>query len=266
LDVEFNKALKSFLKAELNNDKIDFDKIEEYTNDIENYMNKKIEIKDKIMDKTYNMINNDNDNENYDLISRIFNEKIINNFTVDIISCLLEYIIEKIFNKKLKNIFKVLEDNNILTTLIDIKNSNLIDNKIVENIIDIYLEGLTFANIDKCNCKFLFNYNVPGFYNFYQNISNYINKKIMSNYSNNESDLRESENDPKFKTIFHNKEEKLLENVDKEMEINYKFECKIFDILKDDKNDLIFRDYITFFLQKIKILGKYIKGMTYIMR
>ena len=259
LDDEFNKALKSFLKGELNNDKIDFDKIEEYTNDIENYMNKKIEIKDKIMDKTYNMINNDNDNENYDLISRIFNEKIINNFTVDIISCLLEYIIEKIFNKKLKNIFKVLEDNNILTTLIDIKNSNLIDNKIVENIIDIYLEGLTFANIDKCNCKFLFNYNVPGFYNFYQNISNYINKKIMSNYSNNESDLRESENDPKFKTIFHNTEEKLLENVDKEMEINYKFECKIFDILKDDKNDLIFRDYITFFLQKNKNIGEIYK-------
>ena len=252
LDDEFNKALNSFLNAELNNEKMDFDKIGEYKEELEKYMANHKKIKEKIMDKTYKMID-DNDSENEDLITRIFKEKIINNFTVDIISCLLEYIIEKIFNKKLKNIFKVLEDNNILTTLLDVKNSDIIDKEKVEEIIDIYLNVLTLDNIDKCNCKFLFNYNVPGLYNFYEKISNYINKNIISNYSNNESNLRETlENDNKLKIKFRNTEISLLEKVDKEIEINYKFECSIFEILKEDTKDLIIRDYITFFLQKYK--------------
>ena len=255
LNDEFNKTLKIFLKKELNENNIDFDKITEYNIEAENYINEEKSIKKKIMEITFKIIDNDNDNENSDIIEKIFNEKLINNFTVDIISCILEYIIEKIFNKKLKSIFKVLEDNNILTTLIDIKKSNyeFIDKSRIEEIIIAYLDELTIDKVEKCKCKFLYNYNIPGLYNFYVNISNYIYKNIISNYSNNEDELRKSlTNDSKLKTTFHKTEDNLLGKVYKEMEENYKLECRLMDIIKDDKEDLIFKDYITFYLQKYR--------------
>ena len=63
------------------------------------------------MEITFKIIDNDNDNENSDIIEKIFNEKLINNFTVDIISCILEYIIEKIFIKKIE---AVQEEENVI--------------------------------------------------------------------------------------------------------------------------------------------------------
>ena len=73
---------------------------------------------------------------------------------VDIVSGLLDYIKEQIFNKYLKYIFKVLEDNNILTTLLEIKKNK--NNKLDENIIEILR------------------------YNFLNEINKYKKKEVMS--------------------------------------------------------------------------------------
>ena len=257
LDEEFNKTLTNFLKKELNEKKhLNFENDTEYINESQNYMIEEKNIKEKIIEITYKIIDNDDENENCeDIIDKIYNEKLINKYTLDIISCLIEYIKEKIFNKNLKNVFKILEDNNILTTLLEVKRRNYesIDKNIVEDIIMNYLDEIVFDQNYKYNCKFLFNYNVPGLYNFFVNISNYINKNITSNYFNNEKELRQLlTNDPSKKTKFQNTEESLLDKVYEEMEKNYKSICKIMDIINDDKDDLIFKDYITYYLQKYR--------------
>ena len=261
LNEEFNKTLKIFLKKELNEKNLNFDDDTEFINEMIAFMDDENSIKEKIMEITYKIIDKDFENENSDIIDKIFNEQLINNFTIDIISCILEYIKEKIFNKNLRNVFKILEDNNIMTTLIEVKKRNYesIDKYIVVDIIKTYLQELTFKKDYAYNCKFLFNYNVPGLYNFFENISNYINKNIISNYFNNEEELRKSlSNDSTIKTKFHRTEESLLDKVYKEVEKNYKLECQIIDMIKNDKDDeddkdsIILKDYITFYLQKYR--------------
>ena len=138
-----------------------------------------------------------------------------------------------------------------MTTLIEIKRNNYkyIKRDLVENIINKFLDEITFEKNNKNIPKFLFNYNIPGFYNFYINISNYINKNITINYFNNEKKLREL-----FKYTFekikdfHEKEESLLSNAYKECEKN-EF---IFENAKKIDENLILKDYITFYLQKYK--------------
>jgi len=247
LDEEFNKTLITFLKTEIkdNNYKVDKDK---YINDMKEFMENEKSIKNKIMELTYRAIDNDMENEENNIVDKIFKEKMINNFTVDITSCLIEFIKENIFNRKLKNIFQMLEDNNILTTILE----KALENQTVEEIINDYLIELINEKKEKYNCKFLYNYNVPGLYNFYDNISNYIKKNIISNYFVNEEDLRKSlVNDPKLIIQFHKKEDSLLQKVCDEIDKNHKLIFKIIDLLKDNINDdLIFKDYITFYLEK----------------
>ena len=106
----------------------------------------------------------------------------------------------------------------------------------------------------KYKCKFLLNYNLPGFYNFFKNISNYISKNIISNFFNNEQKLRVSLIDDKINKInlqnqFQEKEELLLNNVLNEMTTNYKFVTDRINLIKDD---LIFKDYITYYLQEYR--------------
>jgi len=45
-------------------------------------------------------------------------------YDIDIVSFFLEYIKNNIFNNYLKNVFEILENNNILTTLLEIKKNN----------------------------------------------------------------------------------------------------------------------------------------------
>ena len=162
LDEEFNKALTNFLREEL--DKKGFEKkdIKEYIKEIQNYMDDEKEIKNKIIEKAYELNDNlDQDDNSSDIIENIHKKKKINSFTVDIVSCLIEYIKEEIFIKNLKNIFKILEDNNILTTIIEIQKRkyDLIDQSIVEEIVMKYLDEKTEEKSNIFECKFLYNFN-----------------------------------------------------------------------------------------------------------
>ena len=218
LNREFKRTLTNFVYKELNekrntinisnslNNK-DYDKKnsiiisnennkineDNYEYEIIRYMDKDEEFKDKIIDKAKKLIDSDKEAEGdcKKLIDKILKMNYIGKNSLDIISCLLDYIKEEIFNKYLKYIFTVLEDNNFLTTLLEIKNNK--SNSIEENIIEKLKEkSLEIITIDKniYEPKFLFNYKIPGFYNFYRNLSNYINKNITIEYFNNEKNLR----------------------------------------------------------------------------
>ena len=102
-------------------------------------MNEEKSIKNKIIEVAYKLIdNNENDEQNYkDIIDKLYNNNYINNDTIDITSCLIEYIKDNIFNAYIKKVLLKLENNNILTTLID---SKKIDKNLVEEIINKYLD------------------------------------------------------------------------------------------------------------------------------
>ena len=254
LDDEFDITLKNFLLKELNEKHVTIINKMEYINDIINYMDQDNYLKNKIIELTFKMIDEINkNNETFqDIIETIYS-KFVNKFTLDIVSCLLDYIKEEIFNKYLRKIFEILEDNNILTTLIDIKkrNYNTIKSSKAKEILEKYLTELNFNENNKYKCKFLYNYNIPGFYNFYIKIHEYINKNITSNYYNNEKILRELlENNHTKKNIFNETEEFLLNNVFNEILNNHKFYFDVLDKYNLFEDDLILNDYITFYLQK----------------
>ena len=253
LDEEFNRILINYLIEKLREISLDEDTINNYINDIQNYISEEESFKEAIIEKTIKLIDEDKNEEEEEnnMIETLFNNNYISIYSLDIVSCLLEYIKNNKFHKYLKYILEQLENNNILTTLIEIKRNNYkyIKKDIVDNIINKFLEGITLEKSYKYTPKFLFNYNIPGFYNFYQNISDYINKNITINYFNNEKKLRELFK-PTFEKIkdFHDKEESSLSNVYKEFE---KDEF-IFDNAKKIDENIILIDYITFYLQKYK--------------
>jgi hypothetical protein len=145
--------------------------------------------KGKIIEITIKLIEQNKNEEEENIIEKIYNNQCINIYSIDIASCLIEYIIENIFNEYLKNIFEICGNDNIFTTLAEIQANNYkyIEKEKVEDIINIYLDEITLERKKKYKPKFLFNYNIPGFYNFYINISNYINKNINLIYFNNEN-------------------------------------------------------------------------------
>jgi hypothetical protein len=72
--------------------------------------------------------------------------------------------------------------------------------------------------------KFLFNYKIPGFYNFYKDLSDYLTKNIVAEFFNNEKKLRyyDGEKPVNAKNIFVRKEKELLDKVlEKISKINY---------------------------------------------
>ena len=153
-------------------------------------------------------------------------------------------------NEYLIKIFKILADNNIFATLYEnIKNDFKLISKItVQNIIIKYLDNA--EKKENYGSLFLFNYNIPGFYSFYQKISNYINKDIKIKYSNNEKKLRELlKNDTDKIAKFYNNENDFLNNTYKEVSKTHKFFFEFFDKIPED---LILSDYITYYLQKYR--------------
>ena len=254
LEEEFNKTLKNFITNELNDTILDERTKYDYINEIQNYMNEEESIKEKIIEITFKLINNNKDEETNckNIIEKIYNINYISKFTIDIVSCLIEYINENIFNKYLKIILKILEDNNILTTLLEIKKNNYkyIDKDLVEDIVQKYLDGITIEKNNIYKSKFLYNYNVPGFYNFYKKINLYINKNITFHYFNNEKNIRKLlKVDNDIIRDFHDSEETLLNNVYNEISYNNKF---IIDIINTVPINLIFKDYITYYLQEYR--------------
>ena len=251
LDDEFNKTLTNYLTNELNKTSWDNNDINEYINEIKNYMKEEEPIKEKIFEATYKLIdNNKGDEANCrDIIDKLYSNNYISIFTIDIVSCLIDYIKDNLFNKYLKKVFEILEDNNILTTLLEIKKSNsIISQNLVEEIITKYLDEITLDKNYIYESKFKYNYNILGFYNFYTKISDFIKKNITSNYLNNETKLRKLKKEDIIKIReFYDKEESSLTTLYKQIEENNK---SIIDLINKIPNDLIFKHYITFYLQK----------------
>jgi len=258
LDEEFDKILRNYLFDELKKISLNNNTVNNYISEIQKYINEEESIKEKIIEISIKLIDinkeqNEEDEENKNnIIENLYKNEYISIYSIDIASCLLEYILKNIFSKKLKIIFEILENNNILTTLLEIKKNGYkyIRSDTVENIINKFLDEITLEKNTKYNPKFLFNYNIPGFYNFYIYISNYINRNITLSYFNNEKNIRELLK-PNYEKIkdFHEKEESLLSNAYKEIEKSNKF---IFDIINKIDKDVIFQDYITYYLQKYK--------------
>ena len=225
-----------------------------YSNEILKYMENNISFKEKIIDKAKNFISEDQNAEgnSQKIIDRIMNSHYIGKNSLDIISCLLNYIKEEIFGKYLKYIFSYLEDNNILTTLIEIQNdkNNEIGGNIINKLIEDSLDMITYDDKKKLNPKFLYNYKIPGFYNSYINLSKYINDNIIVDYFNCEKNLRKYEakaNKEKKKNEFFKKEKELLSSVYDYITNNDKF---LFDNIEKIDTNIILKDYISFYLEK----------------
>ena len=260
LNREFKKTLTSFVYKELiekrkytNNPEIQIGLLNEenYIDEIIKFMDEEEDFKKKIINKTIELITNDKKVQGNckSLLEIIF--KNVGKYSIDIISCLLDYIKEKIFSEYLLIIFKSLEDNNFLTTFVEFKkyNNDAIDTSIIIQLEDIFMEEIDIA---KNEPKFSFKFMIPGFYNFYKNISNYITKNIYVEYFNNENNLRSYFGKNEI-VKFHEKEEILLNNLYDEISKDK----KIFNIMNEISPDLILRDYITYFLEKY--IGAYSK-------
>ena len=146
LKEEFNKILKNTLTRELSEKDYDDNMIDDYITELLNFMNEEEIIKNKIIEAAFNLIDNNKDQEKNckDIIDKFYKEDIINIYTIDIASCLIEYI-KNLFNDYLKKVLEKLEDNNILTTLIEFKKKDFkeIDKHLVEEITLQYLDEIT---------------------------------------------------------------------------------------------------------------------------
>jgi len=244
---------------------------EKYIDEMTNYMAKDIEFKNDLIKKAKELIEIDIEAQEGCqslLVNKIFKENHINKNTIDIISCILDYIKENIFKKYLQYIFRVLEHNNILTTLMEIStdrynkldkddksirnNSNKI---IIKELKSKFLERIKVDDV-KYKAKFLFNYKIPGFYNFYKDLSDYLAKNITAEFFNNEKKLRDYNGDKpgNAKSIFVGKEKELLDKVLEKISQDKLY----FGLIKKITPDLIIKDYIIFYLEKY--IGVYFKS------
>ena len=241
--------------------------IDKYNEEITNYMIYADEdFKNAIISKAKKLIESDKDTQGdcYSLIMRMLQDNYMNKKKIDIISSITDYIKENVIIKYLKYIFNSLEDNNILTTLIEInkqksikliKNntSNIPNNRaIIKEIQTKFLKEIKYDDKKKYEPKFLPNYIIPGFYNFYKKLSEYLNKEIANEYLINENSLRNLDlSDKKLNLakkieVFHDKEEELLQKVMKEIEKDKLY----YDLIDRITPDLILKDYITYYLEK----------------
>ena len=181
LDKEFKRALSSFVysglteknkKKSISNSKIKKGLLNEdnYSEEIIRYMDEDEDFKKDIINKAKELIdiNNESKGDCKSLVDKIM--KNMSKNSLDIISCLLDYIKEHIFNKYLLYIFKVLEDRNFLTTLVEIKKTR--DKDLDEDVIKALQKkilGIIKVDNKSYEPKFIFNYKIPGLYKLYEN-------------------------------------------------------------------------------------------------
>ena len=251
---------------------------EQYSDEIKKYMQSDQEFKNELIKKAKELIEMDKDKKLIeigkdkeltcqDLINDMFDKNCIGKNNIDIVSCILDYIKDNIFKKYLQYIFKVLEHNNFLTTLMEIskdKNTKLDPNDrnarndkcnkiILKELKNKFLKEIKIENPDIYEPKFLFNYKIPGFYNFYKDLSNYLYKNIVTEFYNNEKKLRDYSGEKPDGAInkFHDNEKKLLDKVLKKINENILYDSLINKITPD----VILKDYIRFYLEKY--IGSY---------
>jgi hypothetical protein len=256
-EMEFKNSLSNFVYNQRNErDKIDIlnNPIgEDYLLKLRRYMENNKEFRKTLIKKAKELIDEDeiSKGNSAGLIYKMNKEKPINKNTIDIVSHLLIYIREKIFNENLFKVFEFLEHDNILTTLIELDNDIDAYKKLGEETIQRLLNKYLEVKIDdkiEYKPKFLFNYKIPGFFYFYKNLSDYLNESITFEYYNNEMDLREYEGkkSEKEKFSFHNKEKELLNEVEEFINNDQKYS----NLIDNIPSDLLLEDYITFYIDK----------------
>ena len=255
IDREFKKTLTNFIYKGLSEKRNFLNNLiseDNYIDEIQKFMDEEIDFKEKIIEKAKILIENERQAEGSckSLLDTIYKTNYIGRNSIDIISSLLDYIKEKILSEYLEYIFEVLEDNNILTTLLEIKNNKdkSLDDNITDQLKNHYINEIIMNKGIIYEPKFLFNYKIPGFYNFYKKLSNFINKNITVEYFNNETNLREYRG--------KKSENQILKLHEKELDLLY----LIYDEIQKDKfivelliqipTDLILKDYITYYLDK----------------
>ena len=231
------------------------------------------------------------------VLKKMFEEKYVKNNSIDIISTLKKYI-SSIYKKKTYEILDILEKNIFLTTLMcinendtsnnnesfdsyglsndeeDQKNSeednniernnpdlDYSENEIIKNIQMKYLDYLNNLNDLKNNTYVQLSllYKIPGLYNLYQDISDYIIKYIKNDFYENERKFRLAL--PKTEEEKENLIDNFIENNENYIDkiYNYLNSDNIFEILIEQQNsndkkefekfeDLLIKDYITFYL------------------
>ena len=122
-----------------------------------------------------------------------------------------------------------------------------------------YLKITKFSDIQR-KAPFNNKYLVPGFFPFYNIISEFISKNITQKFFKNEKRLRDflKGNIMKLKYNFYKEEERLLQIVSKEIftdeSDNYKF---VNEIINNLQIDLLLHDYINYFLNKNNEYNEY---------
>ena len=242
LKKEFEKMLRKFLiKKNNKNDK----KNESYYQKIFKYFEKDTVFMEDIIEKAKDLI----EEKGNELMEQIYKNKYINKNSIDIVSILLEYIRDKIFDEYLLKIFYIIEDNNFLSTLLALnKHNDLLNNTLIKEIKEKYIKIIKYDKDKKYIPKFNMDFVIPGFYNFYQELSNYINLTIIRDFSQNEKRLRYFLKGDGDKVIekFHEKENIYLKEVNQYLMKN----SFVVNLINKIPIDLILNDYITFYLLK----------------
>ena len=245
LDEEFGKNLRKYINKELNVLMGESKEIfkENYCEKLLEYFESDCNLKNRLIEKSIDIMNKEENN----IIERIYKKRYVNKNSVDITSVIIQYITDNIISESLLNIFKVLEDNNFLSSLLVLKN-NILNKELIEEIKEKLIKELVFDQNKYYTPKFNIDYSILGFYNFYEKISNFIISNIRRDYIQNEKKLREflKGDSVKETTNFHDKEEILLNDLIEEVQ---KDKFAIHFIPKLSK-EYILRDYITFFLFK----------------
>ena len=211
LNKEFKVILRNYLNKKVKNLYGDEENInlDNYIQKLEIYFENNDQFSQDIIDKAKSYIEDKGNN----LIEKIYNNQFINKNSIDIISILIEYIRDEIFAQYINNILNILEDNNFLTSLLVIDNhKELLEYDIIREIKEKYIKNIKFEKDKKYKPKFILNFIIPGFYNFYGELSNYISQNISNEFMRNEKMLREflKGDEISVKNNFNSKESNLL--------------------------------------------------------
>ena len=134
--------------------------------------------------------------------------------------------------------------------IINTNKQNLLEKEILKELKEKQLQEIDINNNDIFIPKFNINYLIPGFYKFYEHLTDFISNNIAGDYRQNENKLRKFIKGDiiEVEKRFHKKEKDLLNLLHQEIRKNK----MIFSIISENKIDfnLILRDYITYFLLK----------------
>ena len=132
-------------------------------------MDADIYFKNEIIKKAKELIESDEKAEKKckNLVDEMLESKYMNENKIDIISSILDYIKENVFKKYVKYLFEVLEDNNFLTTLLEINKNKFcrldkndksepVDNRqIIKELQATFLKEIKYEKENKYEPKFL---------------------------------------------------------------------------------------------------------------